>query len=47
LASAKLRSGGRTFLSDIPDIRTFATEALRQALQRTRPGTRQTRTTWN
>ena len=38
LASAKLRSGGRTFLSDIPDIRTFATEALRQALQKDAAG---------
>lgn len=33
LASAKLRSGGRTFLSDIPDIRTFARDALHRELQ--------------
>jgi hypothetical protein len=34
LASAKKRSNGRTFLSDIPDIRTFATNALLQQLKR-------------
>jgi hypothetical protein len=33
LASAKKRSGGRTFLSDIPDIRAFAREALAQRLK--------------
>ncbi len=34
LASAKKRSNGRTFLSDIPDIYTFATDALLQQLKR-------------
>ena len=33
LASAKKRSGGRTFLSDIPDIRAFTRQALAQILQ--------------
>lgn len=34
LASAKKRSNGRTYLSDIPDIRTFTTDALLQQLKR-------------
>lgn len=34
LASAKKSSHGKTFLSDIPDIRTFATQALLQQLKR-------------
>lgn len=32
LASAKTRSGGRTFLSDIPDIRAFARQTLAEKL---------------
>lgn len=34
LASAKKSSSGRTYLSDIPDIRTFTTDALLQQLKR-------------
>nr|WP_314568329.1 hypothetical protein [uncultured Pseudomonas sp.] len=34
LASAKKRSGGRTFLSDLPDIRTFTRTALLDQLKR-------------
>lgn len=33
LASAKKLSGGRTFLSDVPDIRAFTREALAQRLK--------------
>lgn len=34
LASAKKNSQGRTFLSDIEDIRSFATDALREQIRR-------------
>lgn len=37
LASAKQRAGGQTFLSDIPDIRTFAADALQAQMLKDHP----------